>query len=113
MARKKKEPINGLGDAVKAVTNALGIETCDDCEVRRQKMNNMFSFLKNVQRDLTEEEIEKIELIASTKKVDDVVYIINLVNQIFGTKYQPCNCPGLVKEHIDKLIIQIEKQKIK
>lgn len=31
----------GLGDIVKKVTNAVGMETCGKCEKRRQAMNRI------------------------------------------------------------------------
>jgi len=29
----------GLGDVIKKITNALGLETCSACEARRRKLN--------------------------------------------------------------------------
>lgn len=105
--------ITGLGDAVKAVTNFLGIETCDDCEKRRQKMNDMYSFLRSVRREMTPVEIEIVEQADRTKVILDSRWMTNLMNDVYGTKYQVCNCPGLYKDILAKLIIAIEKQKIK
>jgi hypothetical protein len=39
---EQKEPIRGLGDVVHRVTDALGMEHCDECERRRQRMNRWF-----------------------------------------------------------------------
>jgi hypothetical protein len=33
-----------LGDAIAKVTHALGIEQCDDCKERQQKLNRLFGF---------------------------------------------------------------------
>jgi hypothetical protein len=38
--------MQGLGDAIKKVTDALGIEQCDECEKRQSKLNRLFPFKK-------------------------------------------------------------------
>ena len=38
----EKEKLEGLGDIVKRLTNAVGIKTCSKCEKRRKRMNEMF-----------------------------------------------------------------------
>jgi len=38
----EKEKLEGLGDIVKRLTNAVGIKTCSKCEKRRKRMNKMF-----------------------------------------------------------------------
>jgi len=38
-----KQPV-GLGDAVKAVTSAVGISTCGKCEERRRRLNKALAF---------------------------------------------------------------------
>jgi hypothetical protein len=35
----------GLGDAVKAVTSAVGIKPCEPCKKRAQKLNRMVTFV--------------------------------------------------------------------
>ena len=47
----------GLGDAIRAVTEALGIEHCDECERRRQRMNRWMRI--RVARDEEEAKSEK------------------------------------------------------
>ena len=41
-----KPKIEGLGDIVKRLTNAVGVKTCSKCEERRKKMNKMFPIKK-------------------------------------------------------------------
>ena len=38
--------MQGLGDAIKVVTDALGIEQCDNCQKRQSKLNRLFPFKK-------------------------------------------------------------------
>ena len=41
--------VEGLGDIIKRLTNAVKIPTCSKCEERRKKLNNMFPFKKKGQ----------------------------------------------------------------
>ena len=107
-----KEPVKGLGDVIKSVTSALGIETCEKCEERRQKLNKAFSFLKTVKRNLTDEEIESLLLMEANKRIEDGISFVKLYNDVFGTNLKPCNCPSIYKELLSKLVMQIEYQKI-
>jgi hypothetical protein len=38
----EKGKLEGLGDIIKRLTNAVGIKTCSKCEKRRKRMNEMF-----------------------------------------------------------------------
>ena len=42
-----KQKIEGLGDIVKRLTNAVGIKTCSKCEERRKKLNSKFPIKKD------------------------------------------------------------------
>ena len=42
-----KPKIEGLGDIIKRLTNAVKIPTCSKCEKRRQKLNAMFPLKKS------------------------------------------------------------------
>jgi hypothetical protein len=48
--------MQGLGDAIKKVTDALGIEQCDGCKKRQSKYNKLFPF-KKVQKPTEEDMI--------------------------------------------------------
>lgn len=106
------KPIEGLGDVIKAVTNAVGIETCDSCEERRKKLNRMFSFLKAVKRDITPEEVEFLNSIGRTVTGEDRMELGRIYSEVFGTKVNHCNCPALYKTILDKLRTQVEYQTI-
>ena len=41
-----KPKIEGLGDIIKRLTNAVHIPTCSKCEERRKKMNKRFPIKK-------------------------------------------------------------------
>lgn len=105
-----EDKVNGLGDVVKKVTNALGFKTCDACEKRRQKLNAMFPFLKRVKRNLTEEEIEYVQTTKANKKVSDIQAFFKLYNDVFNDKRKPCQCTQLVKQMVEELLTQIDYQ---
>lgn len=42
-----KPKIEGLGDIIKRLTNAVKIPTCSKCEKRRQRLNAMFPLKKD------------------------------------------------------------------
>lgn len=109
----KKKKIKGLGDVVKAVTNAVGIETCDDCEQRRLKLNKMFPFTKSVKRELTDDEIEFVEQIGKTLENNDRFKLGDIYEAVIGGRVRHCLCPAMYRQLIDRLKIQIEYQKIK
>lgn len=109
----KKKKIKGLGDVVKAVTNAVGIETCEDCEQRRLKLNKMFPFTKTAKRELTESEIEFVNGIGTKLTTDDRMELGRITEEVLGGKVRHCICPSMYKQLIDRLKIQIEYQNIK
>ena len=41
-----RDKIEGLGDIIKRLTNAVNIPTCNKCEERRKKLNNLFPIKK-------------------------------------------------------------------
>lgn len=113
MAKKtKNNKIEGLGDVVKEVTNFLGIETCDDCEERRKKLNQMFPFTKRPSYIITDEEIIYLRNAKDINKVDTGI-LTTIYNKTYNTSVKPCNCPTLMKELLEKLLIQINYQEIK
>lgn len=63
----KSKPIEGFGDVVKKITNFLGIETCDACEERRKKLNDLFPYTKS--KKLNNEQIEFIKRIRSIREI--------------------------------------------
>jgi hypothetical protein len=53
MGRRKKN--TGLGDVIKTVTDALGVEQCNDCKERQFKLNRLFPF-KKVKSEMSDED---------------------------------------------------------
>ena len=110
---KVNKKISGVGDVIKAVTNAVGIKTCDECEERRKKLNKLFPFTKVVKEQLTEEEIKFIGSIDRKISADQRIELGKVYDRIFGSKTRHCNCPSIYKQMIDRLRIQIDYQNIK
>lgn len=107
---KKSE---GVGDIIKIIsTDIIGIEPCSDCEERRKKLNKMFPFTKKVEYIITEEEIEFLKTAKEINKID-TGRLTTIYNKTFKANVKPCNCPTLMKELLEKLIIQINYQEIK
>lgn len=111
--KPSKKKMKGLGDVVKVVTNAIGLETCDDCEQRRLKLNKMFPFTKAAKRLMNDEEIEFINSIGNRITAEDRIKLGNISEDVLGGKVRHCSCPGMYKGLIDRLKIQIEYQNIK
>ena len=111
MGQKKIER-SGIGDMIAKITKAVGLQPCESCERRREKLNQMFSFLTKTKKDLTPDEIQYINQINATNKIDNNVVFFKLYNSVFGTHMQSCNCPPVMKEMLFKLNKVIEKQSI-
>lgn len=90
MAKK----IKGLGDVVKVVTDAVGIEQCPACKQKQSLLNVKFAF--NKPRPLTQEQIERIE----TEPLE--VY-----NEAFSQDVQPEQFTGGVQKAIIKKLNQL------
>ena len=109
MAKKKKETeqdlgIGGLGDAIKAVTEVLGIERCEKCKERQSRLNRLFPWLK-ASRDVTQEERELMMRINAKPSIenDDVNALFKLYNELFSSKLSRCACSGLIAKMIQRI----------
>ncbi len=101
----------GLGDSVEKVLKATGIDKVakkvlgDDCgcEERKQKLNKMFPY----SRQMTEDEIKIYEeVIARTKGTitgSDQALIIKIYNKVFNTNKKPSSCSSCVRETLAKI----------
>lgn len=107
-----KAPLTGVGDVVAKVTSFFGIEPCSDCEERREKMNQLWSFLKNVRRELTDDEITYLREIERTNNVPNGEVFVQLFNEIYGTSQKSCQCPSIYRDILNKMIMQVIKQEI-
>ena len=107
MTKKSK----GLGDTISKITEATGIDKVakkilgDDCgcEERKQKLNKMFPY----SRQMTEDEIKIYEeVIARTKGTitgSDQALIIKIYNKVFNTNKKPSSCSSCVRETLAKI----------
>ena len=110
---KQDEKPDGLGDVVKSITKATGIDKLvkwiagDDCgcKERQKEFNKMFPFQKP--NCLTEEEYEWLTSFIRTKKIrvtfDERQHLFEVYNRVFGTKLQPTSCPSCITNMINKL----------
>lgn len=104
MGRSKK--ITGVGDVIATITESVGIEPCDGCNKRKEKLNKLFPIGA---LDLEEEEREYLgTLFASnppelTKENQRVM--LNAYFRCYRVKpFEPCtNCSGVWKSIIKKL----------
>jgi len=101
---KVKEESKGLGDTIKSITSALGIEPCESCNKRAEKLNKWFPYLKRDVRDLTETETELVKRASSTHTIEwkDVKSLFVLYNDVFGAKLEVCRCPGLLSKIVER-----------
>ena len=92
--------MQGLGDAVKVVTDALGIEQCKSCEKRQSKLNRLFPFKKAQQP--TEEDMIFLTQVFSwynglpipRSKVQDIIYCESIWLRLFNVKTDSCKSCG-------------------
>lgn len=90
MAKKK-----GLGDVIKAVTDAVGIEQCEGCKKRQDWLNVNFAF--NKPKPLTEAQL----LIIESEP-------LQVYNEAFNQEVQPEQFTGGVKKAILKKLKQLQ-----
>jgi hypothetical protein len=104
MARPKK--IKGLGDAIATVTDALGIEQCEGCKSRQEKLNRLIPFGT---KDLTDEKKEYLQNFFSTEQTEltptQQKELIGIYFDVYQIKpFTPCTgCSGVWKSIIKKL----------
>jgi activator of HSP90 ATPase len=99
------EPSKGLGDTIAKITTTLGIEPCESCNKRKEKLNTLFPWMRHDIREVTQDEIELMNKINSNHIIQnaDVVSLFKLYNSLFGLKVQKCSCPGLIRRIIGRI----------
>tara|TARA_R110000868_G_scaffold102972_1_gene283628 strand:- start:489 stop:818 length:330 start_codon:yes stop_codon:yes gene_type:complete len=109
MGRTKK--IKGLGDVIAKVTEAVGIEPCDGCNQRKEKLNKLFPIGT---KELSDEQYNYLtDFFKADYKILNTEQQIKLMNiYCYAYNYQafePCvNCSGVWKSIISKLRKLIE-----
>lgn len=118
---KNKVKSQGLGDTVENITKATGIDKvvkavagkdCG-CDERKKILNKLIPYRLKVKECLTDEQREYfkgfLERRTLTVLSDDVTWLEDTYNHLFGLKYKVCrSCPNSGKELI-KIIDIIEK----
>lgn len=113
MARRKKN--TGLGDVVKQITDAVGIEQCNECKERQFKLNRLFPF-KKVKSEMTDDDKavfsdflnakgqRVLDGKTTTLTANDVRYLNDLYLIYFGLDNTNCpDCSGIHKTIIKDL----------
>ncbi len=111
--KRQEAKAKGLGDTVKKVTKATGIdkavkfvagEDCG-CDERQEKLNDFFSY--DVPECLTEDEFNYLQKYFKNEpaviNMDTQKQLLNIHNRIFKKKEQISSCSSCVKRMIDKL----------
>lgn len=116
--RPRKKKIEGLGDAVEAVTTATGIKAAVDwfsdktgidcgCDARKEKLNKLLRFSRV--ECLTKEEYDWLDqyfaLNSKQLEIPQQQMIVQIHGRIFNQKTQaPCTCsPKRWQQLIDEL----------
>jgi len=92
--------MQGLGDAIKVVTDALGIEQCDDCVKRQGKLNRWFPF--KTPNEPTQDDIDYLTEVFSWykglpipyDKIDDIKQCEQIWLKLFKVKSGACKTCG-------------------
>lgn len=92
--------MQGLGDAVKVVTDFLEIPQCDKCRERQSKLNKLFPF-KKAQKPTDEDMIFLTEVFSwyeglpiPRSKVQDIIYCESIWLRLFNVKTDSCKSCG-------------------
>ena len=92
--------MQGLGDAVKVVTDFLEITQCDKCRERQSKLNRLFPFKKAQQP--TEEDMIFLTQVFSwynglpipRNKIQEISYCEGIWLRLFNVKTDSCKSCG-------------------
>lgn len=92
--------MQGLGDAIKVVTEAIGIEQCDKCKERQSKLNRLFPFKKAQQP--TDEDIKYLTEVFSwynglpipQDKGEDIINCEKIWLRLFNVTTESCKSCG-------------------
>jgi hypothetical protein len=113
MPVKAETKVEGLGDAIKSVTEFLGIKQCDACKQRQATLNRLFPFTKSkeveplserelfILDDMEKSRILQAEYANELFEAYNKRFVINKANYI-----KVCQCAGIIskmKESLDLL----------
>lgn len=103
---RRKKAVTGLGDVISKITETVGIEECDGCKKRKEKLNKLFPFGV---LEPTEEEAQFLRDWFSIERKDispkDQKTILSIYFRCFKLKpFDPCiGCSGVWKNILEKL----------
>jgi len=106
-SKEYREYKKGLGDIVADVTTKIGIEPCEGCKKRQDKLNLIghkleYFFKKHKPNEFKEEDLKQWEKFQNTNKaneisVDEQKLIIRLLKYVLNMSVKPCsNCNSKV-----------------
>lgn len=92
--------MQGLGDAIKVVTDALGIEQCKGCKERQSKWNRLFPFKKA--QNPTDEDMEFLTEVFSwykgfpipRKRIEEIQQCEQIWMRLFNVNTESCKSCG-------------------
>ena len=101
--KAENKPIKGLGDVVEKITKFFGIEPCDKCIKRKEKMNT-FEFLRLMDTP-TYDEVEMLKRTVVSKVLleEDKKDFFAMYNRLFKRNVKVCNCPGVILGMVETL----------
>ncbi|MBP8849433.1 MAG: hypothetical protein KBG80_02655 [Breznakibacter sp.] len=102
--------LSGFGDVIKLFTSLFGLDTCDKCEERRVKFNRKFAFVK-AGKYISDEDVLFLHSVGHIIPKEQQVRIMDIYNYVYSDNLEVCYCAGLFKSIIDKLNIQIDRQR--
>lgn len=102
---KPEKTIDGVGDVISSITSFLGIKECEGCEDRKNKLNQLFPFLKPNLDNINEEDILLMDRVnkSTLVKSDDVDRLYSFYNRLFNKNKRRQNCPGCVRTIIEQI----------
>jgi len=111
---KSTLPSFGIGDTIKKITNALGIETCEPCDQRRKEWNKRYPYLNYESMDKLSDYEE--DILEKSKSTDVVPYeVAKAVFDMYNKHFKPrpylefCQCPGtflVIRERLSLLSVR-------
>jgi hypothetical protein len=98
--RKKRTPKSkGLGDTIAKVTKWAGVEPCDACKKRQNKLNKWIPY-NSVKGEMTQEQFDQWERFkkdwnGKSLTTDQQVLVSDIYNSVMHKNFEPCiNCRG-------------------
>lgn len=99
MAKKKQTPKSkGLGDTIAKITKWAGIEPCESCNKRRNKLNKLIPY-NSVKDEMTQDQFQrweqwKTDWNGTSLNDDDMTLIEDIYNAVRHTNNAPCRTCG-------------------